>query len=75
MTMLEFGAMGFVFLLGAIMGEMFYGAAGCFVALFLVRNLTALLKVSGFKQRLFFILSDLRLWSTRDINCYGKYYL
>ena len=75
MTMLEFGVMAIVFLLGVLMGQIFYGAVGCFIALFLVRNVTALLRVSGFKHRLFFMLSDLRLWPTKDINYYRKYYL
>jgi len=73
-TGLEIGAsVAFIFG-GFVFNAMIIAAGGCFLSVFVIRHVRALLKVSSLTRRFFFVFGDF-LALKSGINIYAKYYL
>jgi len=73
-TGLEIGASAAFLLGGFVFNAMVIAGGGCFLSVFVIRHVKALLKVSSFTRRLYFVLGDF-LALRGGINIYAKFYL
>ena len=62
-------------LLGFCTNSMIIAIIGCFSSILIIRYIKHLLKISGFKRKIFFIGSDLIKNPRKGRNYYAKYYL
>ena len=60
---------------GFVFNAMVIAGGGCFLSVFVIRHVKALLKMSMFTRRLYFIFGDFLALRGRGPNIYAKHYL
>lgn len=74
-TMLEIITVVTVIVMGLAFNLMILATLGSFASVFVIRYINHLLKISSFKRRVFFFLSDLLAKKCKRLNIYAKYYI
>ena len=74
-TMIEIITVIIVVVSGFALNLMVLATLGSFGSVFVIRYINHLLKISAFKRRMFFYLSDLLAGRCKRLNYYAKYYI
>ena len=74
-TITEIITLVMIVVAGFLFNSMILCAFGCFASVAVIRQIKRLLKLSSFKRRLFFVLSDFLAIRNKEVNFYAKYYI